>query len=400
MLRGLWLSAGYLLLTVFLAVELSGCRSDAQSRSQTSAPPPAVQVAVVQQRDVSLASEWIATMDGFVNSQIQSHVTGYLIRQNYREGSVVHKGEVLFEIDPRPFQATLDQSQAQLAQAQAQVIQAQAQLSKAEQDVARDTPLADAKAIAQSQMDDDVQAKAGATAGVTAAQAAVAAAKAAVEQAQLNLSFTKITSLVDGVAGIAQAQIGDLVATTTVLTSVSQVDPIKVYFPMSEQDYLRAQKISAAGKDRQALPLEGVPLTLLLSDGSTYPYKGKVLWTDRQIDPSTGTIRVAAAFPNSGNVLRPGQYGRVRAATQNRQNALLVPQAAVTELQGSFQVAIVGPDNKVKIQPVQVGSQLGSDSIITQGVSAGDRVMVGGMQYARPGATVNPVPAPAVAEGR
>jgi membrane fusion protein, multidrug efflux system len=391
---------GLVLFAGLLAVGIAGCGSGA---APAGGPPPTVQVVPVQQKDVSLNSEWIATMDGYVNAQIQPHVSGYLVRQNYREGSVVRKGDVLFEIDPRPFQATFDQAQGQLTQARAQVIQAQAQLGKAGQDVARDSPLADAKAIAQSQYDDDVQAKAGATAAVAAAEAAVQAAQAAVEQAQLNLSFTKITSLVDGVAGIAQAQIGDLVATTSVLTSVSQVDPIKVYFPMSEQDYLRAQKISAGGKDREALPLAGVPLTLLLSDGSVYPYPGKVLWTDRQIDPSTGTIRVAAAFPNSGNVLRPGQYGRVRAATENRQNALLVPQAAVNELQGSFQVAIVGSDNKVKIQPVQVGAQLGSDSIITQGVSAGDRVMVGGMQYARPGATVNPVPAPstpAAAGGR
>ena len=390
---------GFLLFAGLFVLTLSGCGSSAQSNSK-AAPPPGVQVVAVQQKDVTLNSEWIATLDGYVNAQIQPHVSGYLIRQDYREGSVVSKGQVLFEIDPRPFQAALDQDQGQLAQAQAQVIQAQAQLSKATQDVARDTPLADAKAIAQSQFDDDVQAKAGAAASVAAAEAAVTAAKAAVETAQLDLSFTKITSLVDGVAGIALAQIGDLCATTTVLTSVSQVDPIKVYFPMSEQDYLRAQNISGMGKNRQAPPLDGVPLTLVLSDGGVYPYKGKVLWTDRQIDTSTGTIRVAAAFPNSGNILRPGQYGRVRAATEVRQNALLVPQAAVTELQGSFQVAVVGSDNKVKIQPVQVGAQVGSDSIITQGVSAGDRVIVGGMQYARPGAMVTPEAVPATAGGQ
>jgi membrane fusion protein (multidrug efflux system) len=331
-------------------------------------------------------------MDGFVNSQIQSHVTGYLIRQNYREGSVVHKGELLFEIDPRPFQATLNQSQAQLAQAEAQVIQAQAQLAKAAQDVTRDSPLAEAKAIAQSELDNDLQARTGAAAAVAAAEAAVGAARAAVAQAQLNLSFTRITSLVDGVAGIAQAQIGDLVSTTTVLTSVSQVDPIKVYFPISEQDYLRAQKIRINGTAGQVLPLEGIPLTLLLADGSIYPYPGKVLWTDRQVDPSTGTIRVAASFPNRSGVLRPGEYGRVRAVTEMRRNAALVPQAAVTELQGSFQAAVVGPDNKVRIQDIQVGAQVGSDWIVTQGIAAGDRVIVGGMQYARPGAIVNPEP--------
>jgi len=222
----------FILFAGFCALSIGGCGSDARSGAG-GAPPPTVQVVPVRQRDISLTSEWIATMDGYVNAQIQSHVSGYLVRQNYREGSVVRKGDVLFEIDPRPFRATFDQSQGQLTQAQAQVVQAQAQLSKATQDVTRDTPLAEAKAIAQSEFDDDVQAKAGATAAVAAAEAAVTAAKAGVEQAQLNLSFTKITSLVDGVAGIAQAQIGDLVATTTVLTSVSQVDPIKVYFPMS-----------------------------------------------------------------------------------------------------------------------------------------------------------------------
>jgi membrane fusion protein (multidrug efflux system) len=329
-------------------------------------------------------------MDGYVNAQIQSHVSGYLIRQDYREGSVVRKGELLFEIDPRPFQATLDQSQAQLAQAEAQVNQSQAQLAKATQDVARDTPLAEAKAIAQSQLDDDLQAKAGAAAAVAAAQSAVAAAKAAVEQAKLNLSFTRITSMVDGVAGIAQAQIGDLVATTTVLTSVSQVDPIKVYFPISEQDYLRAQRLRPTGLGGQSPPLAGVPLTLVLADGSVYPHPGKVLWTDRQLDPSTGTIRVAAAFPNPGNILRPGEYGRVRAVTETRRHALLVPQAAVTELQGTFQTAVVGSDNKVRIQNLQMASQVGSDWVVTQGISLGDRVVVGGVQYARQGASVNP----------
>jgi membrane fusion protein (multidrug efflux system) len=348
-------------------------------------------VVAVQRRDVSLTSEWIATMDGYINAQIQPHVSGYLIRQDYREGSLVRKGEVLFEIDPRPFQAVLDQAQGQLAQAQAQVNQAQAQLAKTAQDVARDTPLAQAKAIAQSQLDNDLQAKAGAEAAVVAAQAAVTAAQASVEQAQLNLSFTKIVSLVDGIAGIAKAQIGDLVATSSVLTSVSQVDPIKVYFPMSEQDYLRAQKIGTHAASIQSTPLMGVPLTLVLANGNTYPHTGEVLWTDRQVDPSTGTIRVAAAFPNLGNILRPGEYGRVRAVTEERHDALLAPQAAVTELQGVYQVAVVGGDNKVRIQNVQIGSQTGADWIVNEGLEAGDRVVVGGMQYARQGATVNPM---------
>jgi RND family efflux transporter MFP subunit len=379
---------------------LAGCHNGAEADSQSGAFVPTVDVATVQQRDVPLTSEWIASLDGYVNAQIQPHVSGYLIRQNYKEGSLVHKGEVLFEIDPRPFQAALDQSQGQLAQAQAQIKQAQAQLAKATQDVDRDTPLAQAKAIAQSQLDDDLQAKAGATAAVTAAEAATTAAKAAVEQAQLNLSFTKITSLIDGVAGIAQAQIGDLVNTNTVLTSVSQVQPIKVYFSMSEQDYLRAEEGPNGKLDRNVLPLAGVPLTLVLSNGNIYPHTGKVLWTDRQVDPSTGTIKVAAAFPNEDNVLRPGEYGRVRAVTEVRHNALVVPQAAVTELQGTYSIAVVGPDNKVAVQPVQVGPQTGSNWIITQGLKPNQRVMVAGMQYARPGATVNPKPVAAAPEGQ
>lgn len=393
--------AGVLLLAVGVVGGLSGCRGKAEANSPAGGFVPTVDVASVQQRDVPLTSEWIASLDGYVNAQIQPHVSGYLVRQEYKEGSFVHKGEVLFEIDPRPFQAVLDQSKGQLAQAEAQINQAQAQLAKATQDVARDTPLAEAKAIAQSQLDDDLQAKAGASAAVTAAQAATTAAKAAVEQAQLNLSFTKITSLIDGVAGIAQAQIGDLVGTSTVLTSVSQVQPIKVYFSMSEQDYLHAQE-GPDGKVRgDVLPLANVPLTLILADGSVYPHTGKVLWTDRQIDPSTGTIRVAAAFPNNNNVLRPGQYGRVRAVTQVRHNALVVPQAAVTELQGTYSVAVVGPGNKVAVQQVQVGPQVGANWIITQGLSANEKVMVGGLQYARPGAMVNPKPvATAAPEGQ
>jgi RND family efflux transporter MFP subunit len=398
MVRGRRLGLGIVLFAGIGTLGLAGCGSGAAVRSDP--PAPSVQVATVQQKDVALTSEWVASMDGYVNAQIQPHVSGYLIRQNYREGSLVHVGQVLFEIDPRPFQAALDQAKGQLSQAQAQVVQAQANLAKAIQDVERDTPLAQAQAIAQSQLDDEVQAKAAAAAAVTAAQAATTAAKAAVEQDQLNLSYTKITSLVDGVAGIAQAQIGDLVSPTSVLTSVSQVQPIKVYFSLSEQDYLHAEDGHASKAGGPVVPLEGVPLTLLLADGSIYPHTGKVLWTDRQIDPSTGTIRVAAAFPNQDDVLRPGEYGRIRAVTDERHNALVVPQAAVTELQGTYEVAIVGPANKVNVQQVQVGPQVGSNWIINQGVSAGERVIVGGMQYARPGALVNPEPVASAPEGR
>jgi RND family efflux transporter MFP subunit len=377
----------------------SGCSS---TKAAPSVPrPPSVLVAPVVQKEVRLTSEWVATLDGYVNAQIAPHVSGYLIRQNYTEGSLVRKGDVLFEIDPRPFQAAVDRAQAQVKQAQAQLAQARAQLGKALQDVKRDTPLAEAKAIAQSQLDDDIQAQAAAEAAVAAAQAAVAAAEAAVEQDQLNLSFTKVTSLVNGIAGIAQGQISDLVSGTTVLVSVSQVDPIKVYFPMSEQDYLRAHADGAAAKGEPPQPpLQGLQLELVLADGSTYPHAGHVLWTDRQVDASTGTIRVAAAFPNPGNVLRPGEYGRVRAVTRIEPHALLVPRAAVTELQGNRRVALVKPDNRVTIQAVQVGAQVGGDIIITEGVNVGDRVVVAGTQFVRDGLTVNPAPAPEGAKGR
>ena len=390
-------------MSVLLAASSAGALLAASACNSTKAAPPvpqppSVQVAPVVQTEVRLTSEWVATLDGYVNAQIEPHVSGYLIRQNYVEGSFVRKGDVLFEIDPRPFQAALDQAQAQVKQAQAQLAQARAQLGKAMQDVTRDTPLAEAKAIAQSQLDNDIQAQAAAEAAVAAAQAAVAATQAAVEQDQLNLSFTKVTSLVNGIAGIAQGQIGDLASATTVLVSVSQVDPIKVYFPMSEQDYLRAHASGAVAKGEP--PLHGLPLQLVLAEGSTYPHTGHVLWTDRQVDASTGTIRVAAAFPNPGNVLRPGEYGRVRAVTRVEPHALLVPQAAVTELQGNRRVALVQLDNKVTIQAVQVGAQVGGDIIITEGVKAGDRVVVAGTQFARDGLTVNPTPAPEAGKGR
>jgi len=427
MKRSPGLRAGVASIFVFITAILAGC-STAETKSQPAAagaaPAPTVQVAQVEQRDITLTSEWIGSMDGYVNGQIQPHVSGYLTKQNYREGSPVHKGDVLFEIDARPFQVALDQSRAQLAQAQAQLLQSQsqvtqtqalitqakAQLAKIEQDIKRDTPLAEAKAIAQSKLDDDLQARSGAEASVSAAQAqsasaqsgvvgaqsAVQAAKAAVDQAELNLSYTKITSLVDGIAGIAKAQIGDLVTTTTVLTSVSQLHPIKVYFPISEQDYLRAQKIKPGAAS--ATPLDGIPLTLVLADGSIYPRTGKVLWVDRQIDTGTGTIRVVSEFPNPGNILRPGQYGKIRATTESRRNALLVPQSGVVELQGNYQVAVVTTGNKIEIHPIKVDAPFEGSWIVREGVTSGDRIVVGGMQYAQPGATVNPVSAGATAK--
>ncbi|MBZ5533586.1 MAG: efflux RND transporter periplasmic adaptor subunit [Acidobacteriia bacterium] len=336
--------------------------------------PPDVEVANVRQQDVPIVSEWTATLDGYVNAQIQPRVAGYLIKQNYKEGSYVHKGQVLFEIDPRPFVAILNQMKGQLAQAEAA-------LGKAQQDVKRDRPLAEAKAIAQSQFDNDIQAELG-------ARAAVETARAAVEQADLNVGFTKVTSLIDGIAGIAQTQIGNLVSNTTVLTSVSQVNPIKAYFSISEQQYMVSQGGGKSGPQKDAW--KGVKLKLVLSDGSTYLHEGSFLLADRQVDANTGTIRVVGSFPNPNNLLRPGQFGRVLAAMGTRKAALLVPQRAVTELQGSYQLAVVGSDNKVNLRPVKVGPSFGKMWIIESGLNPGERVVVEGLQKVKEGTVVTP----------
>ncbi len=358
------------LLVVLASSVFLGCQTQ-----KAAAPPPPTEVEVVSvvQRDVPIYGEWVATLDGYVNAQIQPQVSGYLIKQSYKEGSFVRKGQVLFEIDPRPFQAVLDQAKAQLAQAQAQ-------LGKTQLDVDRDTPLAKDRAIAQSQLDNDIQAN-------LAAKASVKAAEAQVEQAQLNLEFTHVTSLVDGIAGIAQVQIGNLVNQTAGLTSVSQVNPIKAYFPISEQEYMHyAARINA--HNQQEVPSDAPPFDLILADGTVYPQKGTLLLTDRQVDVTTGSIRLVCAFPNPNNILRPGQFGRVRAAGETRSGALLVPQRSVTELQGSYQVAVVGNDDKVSIRSVKVGERVGTMWIIESGVKPGERVVVEGLQKVRDGSTV------------
>jgi RND family efflux transporter MFP subunit len=360
---------------------LSGCGS---TKAAPAAPPLSVQVATVVQQDTPIYSEWVATLDGYVNAQIQPHVSGYIIRQNYKEGSVVSKGDVLFEIDPRPFKAALDQAKAQLAQAEAQ-------LGKAKLDVERDTPLAQAQAIAQSQLDTEIQARLG-------AQAQVQAATANVEQAQLNVEWTKVTSLVTGIAGIAQVQIGNLVGPNSVLTSVSQVDPIKAYFTVSEQeftDFHRRFPTEATVEEQR----KRIPLQLLLADGSVYGQTGRIYFADREVNPATGAIRIAGVFPNPNNLLRPGGYGRVRASVRTHDGALLVPQRAVIELQGSYQVAVVGNDDKVSIRPVTVGERVGKLWIVNDGVKAGERVVVEGLMKVRDGAPVKPVPAASAKAG-
>ena len=364
---------GALLLAALL--QFVGCANKTEAAPP---PPPEVQVVNIEQKDVPVYGEWVATLDGFVNADIRPQVPGYLMKQTYKEGTRVRKGDVLFEIDPRPFEAALQAAQGQQAQAEAQ-------LGKTALDVQRDTPLAKQSAIPQAQLDNDIQANA-------AASAVVKANKAQVEQARLNMEFTKVRSLVDGIAGIAKGQIGDLVGPTTILTTVSQVQPIKAYFSISEQEYLPyAERISevVSGK-RTAGATKG--LELILADGSVYPHKGAVLLADRQVDLKTGTIRVAAGFDNPNGVLRPGQFARVRLATSVAKGALLVPQRAVIETQGTYQVAVVTPENKASIRPVKVGQRVGNMWIIQDGIQPSERVIVEGFQKVKEGTPVNPKP--------
>jgi RND family efflux transporter MFP subunit len=369
---------------VVISALLAACDTAGKAQPAAPPPPPTVKVITVAPERIALTSEWIATLDGYVNAQIRPQVSGYLLKRNYEEGAVVRKGQVLFEIDRRPFEAVLAQAQARLAEAQAQQ-------GKAERDLQRDKPMAEQRAIAQSQYDNDVQAG-------LAAQAAVKSAQAAVETAQLNVSFTTVTSLIDGVAAIATGQIGDLVGPSTLLTTVSQIDPIKVYFPLSEQEYIGMASL-INGRGAKSSIAGGTTLSLVLSDGSVYPRTGKFLAADREIDQKTGTIRISAAFPNPDRTLRPGQYGRVRADTSIKTDALLLPQRSVNELQGSFQVRLVGPDNKVITKTVKVGDRLGSRYVIESGLEPGARVIVEGAP--RDGTVVNPTPAaPSAAEAR
>ena len=354
-----------------------GC-SNSNVRASTAPLPAEVEVAAVIQKDVSVHCEWVGTLEGYVNAQISPQVSGYLIRQDYREGALVKKGQVLFEIDPRPFQAVLDQARGQLAQAEAQ-------MANAELNVKRDIPEAEAHAIPQSQLDTDTQA-------LNAAKAAVEAVRAAVEQASINLGYTKVVSLVDGIAGINTVQVGNLVGPTTVLTAVSQVSPIKVYFPISEQEYLRMADGGGPGSVDFITNASRIPLQLTLADGSAYPHSGKIIFADRQVNTQTGTIQIVGEFPNSKNLLRPGQYARIQAPTGNITGALLVPQAAVNQQQGSYQVTVVSADNRAQLHTVEVGPRVGPLWVITSGLKPGERVVAAGAEKARNGEVVNPTP--------
>ena len=351
------------------ALLAAGCGDE----KTASAPVPNVVVAPVEQKSVEIASEWVGTTTGNVNAQIYPKVQGYLLKQSYRNGSPVKQGELLFEIDPRQYQASYDEARGQFDRAQAILV-------KAQQDVKRYTPLAAEGAVSQMELDDAIQARA-------AGSAQVESARAALENARLNLEWTKVKSPIDGVAGIATAQVGNLVSTQTLLTEISQLDPIKVTIQVSELDYLRfskrRQEAEASGQ-----PREPAALTLVLADGSTYSEPGRFDVAGLDVAATTGTIEMQVLFPNPGNLLRPGQFAKVRAATDRLDGALVIPQRAVTDLQGASQVAVVGSDDKVAIKRVKLGPRTGSDYVILEGLEAGERVIVEGVQKVRSGMLV------------
>jgi RND family efflux transporter MFP subunit len=361
---------------VAMALVASGCKKPGPAAVEQV---PDVSVAEVVQRNVAQYSDWVGTTQGFVNADIYPKISGYLLKQNYQDGDAVHAGQLLFQIDPREYQAALDQALGNLGQAQAQLKQNQLNL-------ARYTILYQQAVISRQEFDNITQ-----TTRATSGQ--VKANQGAVETAKLNLQWTKVYSPVDGVAGIAKAQVGDLVSPTTLLTSISQLDPIKVEFPISEAEYLHfADKING---DPQSRAKNGPKFEMILSDGSTYKYQGQIYDVNRQVNIQTGTIKVQATFPNPGNILRPGLYAKIRADTGTVPNALLVPQGAVLETQGQYQVAVVGSDNKVTMRTVVIGKQAGGLRLIDSGLSAGERVITEGLQKVHDGMEVNPHVVPA-----
>ena len=343
-------------------------------------PPPTVEVVEVARKDVPIYTEWVGTADGLVNATIRAQVTGYLMKQNYGEGDFVQAGQVLFEIDPRTFQAAVDGAKGALAQAEARWATAKANLDRVR-------PLAEKNAVSQKDLDDNIGAE-------LSARAAVTSARAQLEEAQLNLGFTRITSPVAGIAGIAKAQIGNLVGPGQVqeLTAVSTVDPIKVYFSVSEQEYMAYRKAAGKGSKTSQEEARAIPLELILSGGTVYPHSGRLSLADRQVDVRTGTLRVAALFPNPGNLLRPGQFALIRATMATKKGALLVPQRAVTEMQGKFLIAVVGADNVVDIRTVTPAERIGSQWIIDKGLNPGETIVAEGVQKVRSGVRVRATP--------
>ncbi len=399
------------LLVLFMLFSLSGCGKEEKVQPQA----PVVEVAEVTQKDVPVFAEWVGTTDGMVNATIRAQVQGYLIKQSYKEGDLLRKGQVLFEIDPREFKTALDQAKALLSQSKGVLEQSRAALEKAKAEVtqqdarwttakanlARIKPLAERNAVSKKDLDDAIGAELSsrsaveaakaavdvARANIVAAEAQVLVAQAGVEKAQLNLGFTKVASPVAGIAGIAKAQIGNLVGPGSIeeLTTVSTVDPIKCYVSLSEREYMQAM-------EKRPKQVGKLPLDLILSDGSTYPYKGEVAFADRQVDVRTGTIRVAAIFPNPKSLLRPGMFTRVRAEMGIKKAALVIPQVAVSEVQGRYLVAVVGPENKVAIKPVKVGQWFGPLWVIDEGLQAGEKVVAEGIQKVREGMVVSSKP--------
>jgi len=400
------------------AIVSVGCSSSTQGAKTSE--PPVVEVVQVDQKDVPIYTEWVGTLDGIVNADIKAQVSGYLLKQDYTEGSFVQKGQLLFEIDPRPFQAVVDQGAGQLAQANGQLAQAKAQLTQAEAqlavveanqvrtqlDVDRYAPLAKQQAITQQDMDNATQNNVAAKAQVQAAKAqietaraqiqaataAIQAVTATVETARLNLSFTRLTSPIQGLAGMAQQQVGALVSPASgPVTTVSTVDPIKVNFTASEQEYLDFHRRYPTPATLEAAR-KGLVLELILADGTIYPQRGSFYFADREVSQGTGAIKVAGLFPNRENLLRPGQYGRIRTSLKTKYGALLIPQRAVTEMQGTYQVAVVDGGNKISIRNVKTSDRVGSQWIIDEGLKPGERVVAEGVQKVRAGMAVNPKP--------
>jgi membrane fusion protein (multidrug efflux system) len=345
--------------------------------SEPPAPPPVdVVVTAVEQRDVPITSEWIGTTEGQVDAEIRAQITGTILARRFAEGTPVEVGDLLFEIDPRTYRAALDQARGELARLQAVV-------AKNELDVARYTPLAAEGAVSQQELDNAIQAR-------NASRASVESARAAVETARINLDYTQVRSPIDGVAGVANAQVGDLVGPgdANPLTRVSQLDPIRVAFPLSEREYLRfASRIRQAQESPSTRPRN---LELILTDGSVWPHRGVGVPAGLGVDPKTGTILARGEFPNPEGVLRPGQYARVRVVTDELKGALVVPQRAVAELQGTYQVAVVGDGDKVSMRVVEPGPRVDKSWVITKGLQPGERVVVEGLQKVRDGAVVKP----------
>jgi len=392
----LWIVAAFCLLVIGLIV--GAFYPKHVSGAQPGAPAD-VEVVQVEQKDVPISVEWIGTLDGLVNADVHAQVTGYLLKQGYQEGAFVRQGQLLFQIDPRPFHAALDQAEGQLAQAKAQLTNAQAVQRRTELDVQKYTPLVREQAASQQDFDNSVQNNLAAMATVETAKALIKTSEAAVETARINLEFTRLIAPIDGIAGQAQLQVGALVSPSSgPVTSVSTLDPIKVYFTVGEPQYLAFRKRYPTDATRAEAD-KNLHLQLILADGSTYPHEGTFDFADRQVNESTGAIRLAALFPNPGNILRPGGYGKVRGIIRVQPGALLVPQRAVSELQGGYQVAVVGSDNKVNIRTVTVGDRVGNEWVIAQGLNPGERIVAEGVQKVRQGAHVNPKPFISGAEG-